>query len=209
MDRASELPQELVGALISVARGALGRNDIEYEKILVCQRFTTGHQQTVADDTLYMILTATESNERWVPTLDEILTENERLGFGGRVEMIDQRAVGGLPSFAPNVSTALQQAWPNIQQQVIDRLYSFNVDWRMVDLLNRGYWEQVSICTVSINASQPALLSPVRAAIQRDLDRCGYGLSVEIQGTEGMWGVFDSDKPAVQPIPPSTLFGWR
>ncbi|KAK2813951.1 hypothetical protein FQN50_000352 [Emmonsiellopsis sp. PD_5] len=198
---ASGPPASLIESLNSLAIGILARHHLVYERIHVCQRYTVGDTPTAADNTLYIRLFPSGTNASWIPALDDMLTETQRMGFQGRVEMIDQRAVAGLRTFAPSAPPSLQQAWPAIQDRIAHHLASMNVNWSLISLANRGYWEEVAVTTVLIKARLPPrhLVNSIVSRVEQDIN--GYGLPVELASDRLLWGAFSATSVA----PESTL----
>ncbi|KAK2794511.1 hypothetical protein FQN52_008089 [Onygenales sp. PD_12] len=192
MQPASGPSASLIASLNSLAIGILARHHLVYEQIHVCQRYTVGDTPTAADNTLYIRLVPSGTNAAWIPALADLLTEAQKMRFVGRVELIDQRAVAGLCTFAPAPPLSLQQAWPAIQDRIAYRLASMNVNWSLIILANRGYWEEVAVTTVLIKARLPPrhLVHSIESRVEQDID--GYGLPVELAGDGLLWGVFST-----------------
>lgn len=155
-----QLSSQLQNSLISLA----SEHGLDYERILLCQRYSVGHSPTLADNTLYIRLYPSGTTN-WVPILDDMITASRRIGFAGRIEMVDIRAAGGIKFYPPEVSEQLQQEWPVIKHNIIAQLSVHHVDWNIIALMKRGYWEEAAVLTVVIKAS---LLSRALAATLRE-----------------------------------------
>jgi hypothetical protein len=78
----------------------LARNGFSYEKVFICGRVTQG--QTISEfDTTLLIYVSLEERHELVSVLDDLIQVLCGLGFLGRVEMIDPRAVQGPMAFPP------------------------------------------------------------------------------------------------------------
>ncbi|EEQ31269.1 hypothetical protein McanMca71_006840 [Microsporum canis] len=198
---------QLTEGLMNLAFIQLARYELNYHRIMVVQRYSRGHVPTPADNTLYISL-YTSSNDNWVKALDDMLSAADQLGFSGRIEMIDHRALGGMKSFAPDTSSQLVQEWEGMKTLIIRRLTALEVNWSVVVLQKRGYWEDVAINTVVIKAfiSSRALAITARDRVAFDIDSAmdQFNLQVEIVRADLLWGLFSRTSSSSE----SPSLGW-
>lgn len=167
---AQQLSGQLQNDLMSLAQQQIERYDLNYERVIVCQRYSIGHTPTAADNTLYIRFY--EPSEHWVPAINSLITSAEQMGFGGRIEFVDLRAAAGPQSFAPVLSDDLIRAWPELEERVIRRLSANSIDWHLITLANRGYAENTAILTLVIKASIQfaPLIASMNSKIAGDID---------------------------------------
>ncbi|KAM5431216.1 hypothetical protein MferCBS31731_007956 [Microsporum ferrugineum] len=209
----AQLAERLVNlAILHLERFSLG--DI-YHRITVVQRYCKKHTPTPRDNTLLISLYPS-SNSNWVIVLHEMISACAEIGFTGRIEMIDHRALDGMKSFPPEVSPQLAQDWIDIQQLVARRLSSLNADWKVVMLAKRGYWKDVAVNTVLIKVSLPSHTAAISTrdsialTIGDFMDR--HNLQVEVARADYLWGLFSTEfagDPMATSLSSSFINSWN
>ncbi|KAF3491860.1 uncharacterized protein GIQ15_01377 [Arthroderma uncinatum] len=191
-----KLPDALSDRLTDIALTCLEEYDLDYHRVEIVQRYSRGQTPTPADNTVYISL-YTPVNDDWVEALDSILSATEQLQFAGRVEMVYHEALDGIKTYPPDIPEQLAQDWPNIEGQITSQLAVLGVDWKVVMLAKRGYWEDDAVNTVVIKASVPSRTFAIttRNSILLAIRNARYGLKVEVVRSDFLWGSF-SEAPS-------------
>lgn len=173
---------------VDIAINKLIRRELPWKSVRLDGRVSEGHTLTDADTTLLIQVTFDARHSEIFSLLDDLIQVLYNLGFPGRVEIIDPRAMHGPMSFPPSLTTEQQRGWDKTLEKVIEFLTQEHVDWRQVCAANRGYWKEVSVATVLVKANaseQQAVRIPQLADIVSS-----DGFHLELMGTRKMWGLF-------------------
>lgn len=121
---------EMNDAAVTVATDRLFKEQCEWEKVVVCSRVVRGETPTKTDDTLLIYVSMQDRHRQLIPILNDLINALYEMGFQGRVEMIDPRAMGGPKSFPPMYSTIQQGRWPSLLRGIMTQLNDSSIDWR-------------------------------------------------------------------------------
>jgi hypothetical protein len=204
-----DIDPEVGIAVVDIAVGHLQELNLEWKKACICTRATEGTDARPIDSTTLLISVESfeERRDTIVALLDTLLTVLPGLGYTGRIEIIDWRAINGPQTFLPKVSSQQQNEWNTTLDRTIGVLGHHCVDWRQIVLANRGYWEEVSKPTVVIKT--PELSTEQEQAFQRlHQDLSDQNLEVEKMDVGGLWGLFASVGETVLAEQISQNLGW-
>ncbi|KAN0068674.1 hypothetical protein V8E54_013398 [Elaphomyces granulatus] len=159
----------------------------QLEKVFICGRATKGAILRDVDSTL-LIYVGFERQSELLSLLDDLVNVFQDLGFQGRIEMIDPRAVKGPKSFPPKFTSTQTSRWEDVLNNTIKSLDDLGVNWLQVAPANRGYWEEVSVPTVLIKAEISEQQNTFIKQLGRQLE--DEDLALEIMTTDDTWGLF-------------------
>jgi hypothetical protein len=113
------ISHSLYKAVVDIAIKHLQQHALNYEKIHISQRFTDGAAFSAKDVTLVIRTDLSEKSSEFISVLDSLIPIFHGLGFPGRIEMIDKRAVLGPVIFPPKLPSQQEKHWPVIRQDII------------------------------------------------------------------------------------------
>ncbi|KAK2763182.1 hypothetical protein FQN54_009818 [Arachnomyces sp. PD_36] len=198
-------PQSLWDALSEVVGKHFSDYGVEQRLVLYCQRWTDGESPLSTDDTLYITTASAPDRSQWFSFMEKIVGIAMELGFKGRVEMIYEKAKGGVRSYPPVLSGYHQQHWNEIERVVAKQLSDAHIPWNIIMPANRGYWEDISRLTIVVKMRQfvpKNVLTATEHSILGEISH--HGVAVEISRSVRLWGVFSSSGP----VQSSSSLGW-
>ncbi|RDW61845.1 uncharacterized protein DSM5745_10517 [Aspergillus mulundensis] len=200
------LDENLANTAVEIALSQLQTSNINYDRVSFASRYTHGQTATEIDSTLLILTNFEHHRDQLVSLLDTLVATLSELGHSGRVEILDTRASGGMKSFAPKLTQEQRGAWQGTLAFIIRTLGSIEVDWRQIYATNRGYWEAISTPTVVIKTAVLIDSYPETRHIRNELTE--KGLSLELMGIEGLWGLFGNLQAAIDDEQVRTSLEW-
>lgn len=179
----SDVTNDFMNAVGDIANKHIEKYDLQDFFIRgIRNRFSKGATPTPNDITILIQGDVSTHYKTALSMLDELLTALVGIGWPGRVEVVDNRALN-MRYFAPRVSNSVQEQWPNIEKGIMERLDHHNLEWVIIFVMNRGYWDEVSEPTVIAKINAPITNTTWREAIKpalRDMRDylCDYQLNL-------------------------------
>lgn len=113
---------------------------VDYETVVPCQRWIDGQSPTAADDTIYIKTPSGPDRGRWFSFMKCVVGTALNVGFKGRIEMVYNKAAGGLRSYPPRYTEYHRHHWGEIERVVLKHLTDANIPWDIIMPANRGHW---------------------------------------------------------------------
>ncbi|KAL4787631.1 hypothetical protein BJX76DRAFT_369357 [Aspergillus varians] len=201
-----DINQELSDAVLDIAISHMVSSRIDCRALRLCTRVVQGYAPTPDDTTLLIECSFDGRRDTLVSLLNTLLTVLPEIGYLGRVEIIDPRAIEGIQSFTPRLSQEQEKDWEDTLKLVIEALEQSGADWRQVFAANRGYFKDVSKPTVVVKVSN---ITPERLQMnQLRAQLSEHSFDLEIMDTGGLWGLFSSHQDTVLREQINTSLGW-